>query len=157
MTILYAVLSITILYFLFAFGGEAIRKIVGRKVCAICAAVSLTWISLLVLKLAGFHIDILIIAILMGQSVVGLMVELEKIFEKKKLQKFWLVRILVIIGGTLFVYWLLKEQYSLLLLLVIASFLSLPVVLTVVTPKESSSKKDKKAISKLEKLMESCC
>ena len=157
MTIIYTVLSITILYFLFAFGGETIKRIVGRKVCAICAAVSLTWISLLILKLLGFNIDILIIAILMGQSVVGLMSELEKIFKKKELKKFWLVRVLIIAGGTLFVYWLLKRQYSWLLPLVILGFFSTPVVLTITTPKESGDKKHKKAVSKLEEMMENCC
>ncbi len=111
MFIIYTILAITILYFLFALLGDLLKRLIGRKICAICVAVSLTWTFLLILKLVGFEIDVLVIAILMGQSVVGLMVELEKEFTKKGWQNFWLIRILIIVGGTLFTYWLLKEHY----------------------------------------------
>lgn len=161
MTVFYAILSITILYFLLALFGGFIKKIVGRKICAICAAVSLTWFSLLILRLLGFGIDILVVAILMGQSVVGLMVKLENYFDQKGLPKFWLVRILIITGGTLFVYWLLKEDYTLLLLLSISSSLFLVFVLSIipkeVSKKQINSKEFQKATAKLEKLMEDCC
>ena len=132
MTIIAAVLSIAVFYFLFAFGSEVVKKVVGKKICAICAAVSLTWLGLLLLKLLGVQVDLLVIAILMGQSVVGLMTKLEEYFEKKTLKKFWLVRILIITGGTHFVYWFLKEVYFMVFLVLLAGVLLLPFVLPMV-------------------------
>lgn len=164
MTIFLAVLSITVLYFLFAFGGETIKQLIGRKVCAICAAVSLTWFVLLILKLLGFTIDILVIAVLMGQSIVGLMYKIEEYFKKKALPKFWLIRILIITGGTLFVYWLLKEKYFLLIPLLVAGAFLLIFVSSMISKKSSREINEvenpddyKKAVSKLEEMMENCC
>ena len=54
------------------------RFTLGLEVCALCAAVSTTWLGLLVMKLIGFEIDSLIIGILMGGSAVGIMYLLEK-------------------------------------------------------------------------------
>jgi len=48
------------------------------KVCAICAAVSATWLSLLGLYLLGKFEDKIIIAILAGQSIVGVYYLMEK-------------------------------------------------------------------------------
>lgn len=159
--IFYVLASITILYFLFAFWSERIKKIVGRKICAICAAVSLTWSGLLLLRLIGFKIEPLIIAILMGQSIVGIMYKAEEYFKEKKLEKFWLVRILTIVGGTLLIYWLLKANYLLTFLLLIGGGILLIFVLSTASGKEvenqPKSKERRKAISKLEKMMEDCC
>lgn len=161
MIIFYAVLSIALLYFLFAIFSGSLKKLIGKKICAICAAVSLTWLSLLILKFSGFKIDNLVIAILMGQSVVGLMTKTEKYFQEKGLPKFWLIRILIITGGTLFVYWLLKEKYALLIPLLIAAALLLPFFFSLINQadfkKPKNSKNYQKAISKLEKMMENCC
>ena len=55
------------------------------KVCAICAAVSATWLSLLGLYLLGKFEDKIIIAILAGQSVVGIYYFLEKKVSEKLL------------------------------------------------------------------------
>lgn len=163
-TIIYALVSITTLYFVFALLGKTIKKLIGKKVCAICAAVSLTWLSLLILWLTGFKIDPLVIAILMGQSIVGIMYQAEEYFEKKKLKKFWLVRILMITLGTLFVYLLLRKIW-LVLLILIALAVPLTLILWLMIfrgeKKEREAKKPgktiKKAVSDLEKLMEDCC
>lgn len=161
MTVLAAVLSIIILYFLFALGSKTIKKIVGKKICAICVAVSLTWFSLLVLKWLGFKIDPLVIAILMGQSIVGIMYKLEEYFQKKELRKFWLVRILIIGGGTLLVYWLLNEAYFMVFLCLLVGFFLLafvwPMILKKDSKKQGGSKAYQKATSGLEKKMEDCC
>ena len=161
MFIIYTILAITILYFLFALLGDLLKRLIGRKICAICVAVSLTWTFLLILKLVGFEIDVLVIAILMGQSVVGLMVELEKEFTKKGWQNFWLIRILIIVGGTLFTYWLLKEHYVWSLLLL---FLGITLFLIIISKRTKmqlnptkNSKEYQEAKNKLEKLMEDCC
>jgi len=82
-------------------------KLFRRKICAICAAVSLTWLSLFVLKYLGYAIDILIIAILMGESITGIMYLFEDYVEKKN-KKLLPLKILIILLGTLLVYLLLK-------------------------------------------------
>lgn len=161
-TIFYTLTSITVLYFLLAFLGKTIKKIVGKKICAICTAVSLTWLGLLSLWLIGFNIDPLIIAILMGQSVVGIMYQSEKYFKQKKLKKFWLVRILIITLGTLFVYLLLKKiWFPLLILIALAIPLTLMLWLVIFTEGGEEAKKTsktfKKAVLDLEKMMEDCC
>lgn len=162
MSIIYPILSITILYFLFAFLSGYIKKLIGKKVCAICAAVSLTWLSLLILWLAGFNIDALVIAILMGQSIVGIMYNSEEYFEKKKLKKFWLVRILMITLGTLFVYLVLNKMwFGFSILITLSLPLALILWLAIFTGKEEKRERrgrgKRKAALDLEKLMEDCC
>jgi len=65
---------LTILFVLYA----VFKFTLGLKVCALCAAVSTTWLGLLVMRLIGFEIDSLVIGILMGGSAVGIMYLLEK-------------------------------------------------------------------------------
>lgn len=162
-TIFHTLASITVLYFLLAFLSKTIKKIVGKKICAICAAVSLTWLGLLFLWLAGLNIDPLIIAILMGQSIVGIMYKAEEYFKQKKLKKFWLVRILIITLGTLFVYLLLKKIWFTLLILIALAFpIALILWLMIFAEGEKgeakkTSKSFKKAVLDLEKMMEDCC
>lgn len=116
MTLVLGVLVFIILfYFIIAFSP--------LKICAICTAVSLTWLGLLAGFLLGWHDNLLLLAILMGSSVVGLMYKAEKMFQKKKLTNFWLVRLLIIILGYLAVYLLLTSAWSNLLLLAIVSIL----------------------------------
>lgn len=173
--IFYALISITVLYFLLAAASDFIKGVVGRKVCAICAAVSLTWLWLLVLWFLEIEVDILLIAILMGGSIVGAMYKVEEIFKKKKWEKFWLVRLLIILGGTALVYFLLKGATCLflstaLILLVVAWFMWV-LSLTVkrgggpASPDASQggpespvkSKRLSRAISELEEKLKNCC
>ena len=60
-----------------------LRFTLKLKVCALCAAVSTTWLALLIMKLSGVDIDPLIIGILMGGSAVGIMYLLEKKMPEK--------------------------------------------------------------------------
>ena len=117
--------AIVVLYFLFALSPSFLSK----RVCAICAAVSLTWIGLLVGYLLKWHNNMLIIGILMGGSVVGIMYRTERYFQKKLLANFWLVRLLIIVFGFLGVYLTLTEQWNTLItvavLAVIIGFLTL--------------------------------
>ncbi|MCR4260908.1 MAG: hypothetical protein NUV96_01000 [Candidatus Colwellbacteria bacterium] len=69
---------LTILFVLYTL----FRFVLGLKVCALCAAVSTTWLGLLVMRLIGFEIDPLIIGIFMGGSAVGIMYLLEKKMSK---------------------------------------------------------------------------
>jgi hypothetical protein len=55
-----------------------VKSITGWKFCVICTSVSVTWIALLVLYWLGLFDQPVIVAVLMGQSVMGLYYLLEK-------------------------------------------------------------------------------
>lgn len=86
-------------------------KIIKVKLCAICSAVSLTWLVLLSIHWTRGGIDPLILGILMGGSAVGTMYYLSaKVPEKYQLLKFpflislfWVVfRIIEGVAGSIF-------------------------------------------------------
>lgn len=66
------ILVITSILVLFVIMIVLLRPL-GFRVCALCAAVSGTWILLLILTATGTFKEPLLIAILMGESAVGLM------------------------------------------------------------------------------------
>lgn len=68
-----ALLGIATLFVLLLF----VRSVSSFRVCALCAAVSITWVTLLALLYAGVSIDPTLLGILMGGSVVGGMYLLE--------------------------------------------------------------------------------
>ena len=55
-----------------------VKELSKKKFCVLCGAVSLTWFSLLVLYWLGIFLDKLIIALLMGSSVLGVFYLAEK-------------------------------------------------------------------------------
>lgn len=85
-----------------------IKSISKKSFCVLCAAVSLTWLLLLVLswRLKIFD-DILLIALLLGGSIVGMLYFLEKkVAEKKMPEKYLLFRLplyLTMVSGAYFV------------------------------------------------------
>lgn len=109
--VLLTLLIIIILYFIIA--------LLGIRICAICAAVSLTWIGLLIGYFLNWHNDLLWLGILMGGSIVGLMYKMEQYFRIKKLTNYWLVRIAIIIFGFLGVYLLLTADWDKLTLVIV--------------------------------------
>lgn len=104
--IFYIIISIFVLFFIFTLIKDFIYDKTKLKICAICAAVSLTWVSLIILKLIGYTIDKLILGILMGQSIVGIMYYIEKKMKNKLLLSF--SRLFIIAFGTLIVYYVIK-------------------------------------------------
>ncbi len=76
-----------------------ITKKVHWNVCAICVAVSLTWVVLLGLFWSGIQVDVVSLAVLMGMSVTGIMYKLEGIYRARRLRSLWVVRLVVILGG----------------------------------------------------------
>ena len=69
-----ALLGITVLFAVFL----VLRSLFSLKVCALCAAVATTWIILIVLFYLGTTINLTLVGILMGGSVVGVMYLLEQ-------------------------------------------------------------------------------
>lgn len=67
MYVIVAVLSITALFVVFL----SVKSLTDLEICAICASVSGTWVPLLVLYHGGYYGNETVIALLIGQSVVG--------------------------------------------------------------------------------------
>ncbi len=109
--IYYTLLAMVGMYAIWLLFSTPINKIFKFKICAICATVVTTWIGLLILKLIGFNIPQLIIAILMGQSVAGFMYFLERRAESTNNKSLRLMKPLAILFGTLIVYWILSGVY----------------------------------------------
>jgi len=77
-------IGITVLFALLI----AFRSVFSLKVCALCGAVSVTWLTLLILFYLDYVIDPVLVALLIGGSVVGSMYLLEqKLPEKYQLFK----------------------------------------------------------------------
>lgn len=53
------------------YGMLALKSALKLSVCSICAAVSLSWLNLLVLRALGWYENGILLALLMGMSVVG--------------------------------------------------------------------------------------
>lgn len=66
------VATISLLFVVLLAVKEIARTRIKKEFCVICAAVSLTWIGLLAANLLGIFEDKTLIALLMGQSVVGI-------------------------------------------------------------------------------------
>ena len=109
--IYYILLAMIGIYAIWLILSNLINKIFKFKICAICATVVTTWLGLLILKLIGFNISQLVIAILMGQSIAGFMYFLERRAESTKNKSLRLMKPLVILFGTLIVYWILAGVY----------------------------------------------
>lgn len=103
--VVYILLVMAGLYITWLAIGVLAKKNFKIKICAICATVVTTWVGLLVMKLVGFSINQILLAILMGQSVTGFMYFLER-KAKSTNKNLLLMKPLVIIFGTLLVYWI---------------------------------------------------
>ncbi len=77
-------IGISVLFFLLL-GVKEIFKKKSKRFCAICLAISLTWICLLVLYFLGKFQDIVILSLLIGGSVVGIFYLWENKVKKEKL------------------------------------------------------------------------
>ena len=133
--------AITLLFFLLV----GIKEITKNKLCAICGAVALTWIILLILFWKGIFQDTTILALLMGQSLLGIYY----IWEKKVREQFLILRLPLLLTLTLLAYIFLKgipqkEVFILIAILwIIFSFIFL-------------TKQNKKMQTFVKKLVECC-
>lgn len=115
-------ISIPLIYLLVALIKPTIQQKLPFNLCAICAAVSLTWLILLIMWLMGYAISIVVIGILMGMSVTGIMYKSEGLYQKLRIKNFWFVRLVIIIGGFYGIYTLLQKEWSIFSLILIGSF-----------------------------------
>ncbi len=79
------------------------------KICAICLAVSLSWIILLVLRQAGYVTDDLVLGILMGQSSLGIYY----LLERKVSEKLLVFRLPTLLTLTLIVFTVVSKNWYL--------------------------------------------
>lgn len=72
-----------ILFILLLLVKQIMFKIRQPEICTICVAVSLTWLMLLFLYWKGYFEDLIFIALLMGQSILGIFYLVERKVAKK--------------------------------------------------------------------------
>jgi hypothetical protein len=71
-------LAITVLFLVFIVLKRFIEKLLGMEFCGICAAVFCTWFTLLMLYWNGVFDDKVILAMLIGESTLGIFYLAEK-------------------------------------------------------------------------------
>ncbi|KKW40332.1 MAG: hypothetical protein UY89_C0002G0007 [Parcubacteria group bacterium GW2011_GWA1_54_9] len=92
-----------------------INRILPFTVCPICAGGFLTWVWLLAAYYAGYDIPLLIPAILMGGSVVGVTYQIEKTFSRASEGMRMLWKVLFIPAGFIAAYAVLEQLWTVLL------------------------------------------
>ena len=118
------------------------NRFLPLKICPICAGVSGTWVWILGSRFFGYEVDLMILAILMGGSVVGL---------SSKLDKNW--KILLTPLGFIVVYNLLLENWTALF----ASFTLFLLMLFLFLPSSKRLNSDRDATKELRQKMKKCC
>lgn len=118
-------IMIPVLFVGIAYSKPYLKTRIQWNICAMCGAVFLTWLTLLIAWLFGAAVSPLAVGILMGMSVSGLMYKLEPFYKKMRIRNFWFVRIVIIIGGFYGVYLLLTERWEGLMPLTVFGLLAL--------------------------------
>lgn len=127
-----------------------INKLTPLKVCPICAGVAGTWLWQLGAKFLGYEINLLILAMLIGGSVVGIAYQLEKRLQPNRSPLVW---------KTLFVPIGFVATYSLILFLWPLFLITVTtlVILALKFTKKPKQKNLNKRVSDLENKMKNCC
>lgn len=117
--------TIPLLYFLVAFIKPSINGKLPFNLCAICVAVSLSWLTLLILWFLSYPVSMIALGILMGMSVTGIMYKSEGLYKKLKVKNFWFVRLIIIVGGFYGIYTFLQKEWQVFSLIAIGSLLAI--------------------------------
>lgn len=128
------------------------NKLLPFAICPICAGVFLTWLGLIGARFAGYDIDPIVPAILMGGSVVGIAYQLDKKFSalSSEARMFW--KMLSMPAGFVAVYALLMEQW-----VVLAIAFVFLIVISVALALCAQARIRSGKVSSLERAMEECC
>ena len=129
------------------------NKVLPFTVCSICAGVFLTWVWLIGAHFAGYQINLVIPALLMGGSVVGIAYQLEKKFRDLPVGKILFWKILFIPTGFVVAYGILEQLPA--VFLIAAVFLL--VSLSLLSSKSSTTGFRSETVGDVEKKMEDCC
>ena len=147
-----AILAITIVIWIF-------NKISPYKVCPICAGVSGTWFFILIAIYLGWLSRepwIIIAAIAMGGSVVGIAYQGEKKYPWAA-KNIFIFKVPVITVGLILVYWAI-QNISLTAIIIEVIMLAMVFYFYFILPDVTAqSIKDSKKVEELEDKMKSCC
>jgi len=104
-----ALLSIVLLFILFVLLKPSLDKLLRIRFCALCASVASTWLWMLVLLFLQYPIDIPLLAILLGESVTGIMYRLSYTLKPKRNP---LTGIFIILVGTTLAYFIVTGIFE---------------------------------------------
>ena len=127
-----------------------VDKVLSFKVCPICAGVSGTWLWMLAASFLGYEIDRVIVAMLLGGSVVGIAYQSEKRLPAGKSALLW--KALFIPVGFVVAYSLVVSQWSMM-----AVSLGIAGMLAWMFLKGSGTQRPNEKVQELKKNMENCC
>jgi len=97
----FVVLGISFLFFIFLEIKELVSKNSKKEFCVVCVSIFLTWILLLILNSLDLFQNKIIIAILIGESTLGLFYLINKKFKSMEIFKLPLILTLIVLGYTL--------------------------------------------------------
>lgn len=145
--IVLAVASILVLAGLAWLVGKALRI----SICPICLGVGGTWLWMIAARFAGFSIDSVMLAILLGASVVGIAEQFEAHLPQGRSRLLWKTLLLPI--GFVAAYGLVAERWgvaasSAIALVLLAALFLLP---------RRLAGTDESVVKKLEQQMKKCC
>ena len=100
----WVILTISVLFFILL----GIKVLTKSQLCSICLSVSLTWILLLILYWRGTFQDTILLALLMGQSILGIYYLIESKVKKDLL----LFRLPFLLTLTFIFYSLINKSIS---------------------------------------------
>src|SRR3989344_1549748 len=129
------------------------KRILPFKVCPICAGVFITWVWLLGAHFLGYQINLMIPALLMGGSVVGIAYQLVKKARNLSAERLLLWKVLFIPAGFVTAYSLLAPLWT--ALLFAAAFLLL-VSFWFLSGSGKTAPREEEA-GDIEKKMKDCC
>ncbi len=131
-----------------------VNRVLPLRICPICAGVSGTWLGLIAAYFLGYPIDLIIPALLMGGSVVGIAYQLEKklLAESAGWRSPLLWKMLFIPAGFVAAYGILVQQWS---ILIAALIFLLWLSFLFIAPRTNVNKNKK--VEELEEKMKNCC
>ena len=125
------------------------------RICAICAGVSGTWLWIIGARIMGYNIDLLVPAVLMGGSVVGLAYQLETKLPPNRSPLLW--KSLFIPIGFLAVLYLLSWQWFGLVLALLAMAVTAVSFFYLGNSRRPVEERGNRGVSELERKMDKCC
>ena len=129
------------------------KRILPLKVCPICAGVFITWVWLLGAYFLGYQINLMIPALLMGGSVVGIAYQLEKKARNLSVERLLLWKVLFIPAGFVTAYSLLAQLWTVLLFAIVFLFL----VSFLLLSESGKTESREESLGDIEKKMKDCC
>lgn len=130
------------------------NRVLPFKICPICAGVSSTWLWMLAAKFLGYEIEMIVPAILMGGSVVGIAYQIEERLSANRSPLLW--KTLFIPAGFIAVYSLLLSWWS----VFIAAAIFAAVLIVKFTKGDRSGmtkSKQNQKVKELKKKLNDCC